>query len=461
MDAKPPDPGVAGAFSIEDLFFSTTDAKGHILNGNPVFSRVSGYGMDEMEGRAHNLVRHEDTPRLVFRVLWEHLKAGDPVAAYVKNRTKDGGSYWVVATAIPVPGSDRLLSVRFAPSTEHFTTVQGVYEELHALEKRIEMAGGKRADAIDASAARLTEILGGLGLSDYGALMRTFLPDEIRSREAKLAGSGYWERLWDGAGAGDPHSARDAALREVVSGFRGVYQRMQALFATLEGHVALGTALASRSRDLTGDTRLLSLNAMLSAARLGSAGATLAVVAGLVGTEAERAAELTADLNREADELHRELADIGFRISIGRLLVEMAVFSATELLTHPADPVDGVVLLSDVVASSLDGISAASEELAASLRRVNSQASALGKLLHVLGVLQVNGTIEASRTAEASDVRQLFTEMRERLEVARGEVVDLARMAGTAAGGHELGADGDANRMVRGVRERARVLAGV
>lgn len=460
MDAKPPDAGPAGAFGIEDLFFSTTDAKGHILNGNPVFARVSGYPMEEMEGRAHNLVRHEDMPRLVFRVLWDHLKAGEPVAAYVKNRTKDGSPYWVVATATPIPGTERLLSVRFAPSTDHFAAVQAVYDDLRAVEKAVEDGGGKRSDAIDASAKRLTEILAGLGIPDYGALMRTFLPDEIRSREAQLTGGDYWDRLWQGATAGDPSSPRDAALREVVAGFRGVYQRMQALFATLEGHVRLGTALASRSRDLTGDTRLLSLNAMLSAARLGSAGATLAVVAGLVGSEAERAAELTASLNEEADALHRRLADIGFRISIGRLLVEMAVFSATELIGRPG-AVDGVVLLSDVVASSLDGISTASESLAAALRRVNSQAGDLGKLLHILGVLQINGTIEASRTADASDVRQLFTEMRGRLETARGEVVDLARMAGAAATGHDLGADGDASRMVLGVRERARVLAGV
>ena len=59
--------------------------------------------------KAHNLVRHEDMPRIVFRVLWDGLKAGRPVAAYVKNRTKSGQHYWVFAVAFPV--GDELFSV--------------------------------------------------------------------------------------------------------------------------------------------------------------------------------------------------------------------------------------------------------------------------------------------------------------------------------------------------------------
>lgn len=69
-------------FGLDELFFSTTDAGGRIRTGNPVFTRVSGYDAAELAGRAHNVVRHPDMPRVVFRVLWDHLQAGEPVAAY-------------------------------------------------------------------------------------------------------------------------------------------------------------------------------------------------------------------------------------------------------------------------------------------------------------------------------------------------------------------------------------------
>ena len=52
---------------------------------------------------------------MVFRLLWDTLGAGRPIAAYVKNRAKDGSYYWVVATA--VPSGDGYLSIRLKPTS--------------------------------------------------------------------------------------------------------------------------------------------------------------------------------------------------------------------------------------------------------------------------------------------------------------------------------------------------------
>ena len=101
-----------------ELFFSTTNAKGVITSGNDVFSHASGYPLDEMIGKAHNIVRHPDMPRAVFQLLWDTISAGQPLAAYVKNRTSDDAYYWVLASVVPI--SDGYLSVRLAPAGEHF-----------------------------------------------------------------------------------------------------------------------------------------------------------------------------------------------------------------------------------------------------------------------------------------------------------------------------------------------------
>jgi len=80
------------SFAIEELFYSRTDQSGIILSGNSVFQRVSIYGWNELSGRPHKIVRHPDMPRAVFFLLWDTIKKGQPVGAYVKNRAKDGRS---------------------------------------------------------------------------------------------------------------------------------------------------------------------------------------------------------------------------------------------------------------------------------------------------------------------------------------------------------------------------------
>lgn len=423
---RTPEPRDAG-FGLDELFFSTTDPGGRIRTGNRVFTRVSGYDAAELAGRAHNVVRHPDMPRVVFRILWDRLQAGEPVAAYVKNRAKDGRPYWVVATATPLAGGH--LSVRFAPSGDHFPLVRDVYERLRAVEAEVEAAGGGRNDAIEASTAALERTLGELGIAGYDAFMRMFLPVELQSRERALEGSPYWDRLWSGHPAA---SSGRGELLGALEAFRGVYARMRHRFDRLADHEALSAALAARSRDLTGDTRLLSLNALLGARRHGEHGAALSVVAGLIGAEAERTAAVTDELNRHADVLAGLLADQAFRVAVGRLQAEMAVFFALEALDGGDDCRAELAVLEEALSRSADAIGGVASALGEGLRSVTAQVEAVGRLLHTLDVLQLNGTIEASRIDGADGVRQLFGEMRERLDGVRDEIDGLAAIARTA-----------------------------
>lgn len=105
---------------IHELSFSRADPKGLIQSGNEVFARVSGHPRAEMLGKAHNMIRHPDMPRAVFKVLWEYLKAGRPIPAYVNNRSADGSYYWVIAVVFAVPGG--YLPVRLKPSGELFSS---------------------------------------------------------------------------------------------------------------------------------------------------------------------------------------------------------------------------------------------------------------------------------------------------------------------------------------------------
>ena len=53
---RPTPTSLPRAFALEELFFSTTDTKGHIRSGNRVFTRVSGYDERALIGAAHNVI---------------------------------------------------------------------------------------------------------------------------------------------------------------------------------------------------------------------------------------------------------------------------------------------------------------------------------------------------------------------------------------------------------------------
>ena len=75
---------------------SETDVKGTITNVNDVFCAVAHYSASELIGQPHNLIRHPDMPKLIFKLLWDNLKVGNNFVGVIKNLAKTGEYYWVV-----------------------------------------------------------------------------------------------------------------------------------------------------------------------------------------------------------------------------------------------------------------------------------------------------------------------------------------------------------------------------
>ena len=250
-----------------ELFFSTTDAKGLITAGNRVFERVSGYSLDELIGRAHNIVRHPDMPRAVFQVLWDTIGAGQPVAAYVKNRAKDGSYYWVLASVAPIAGG--YLSVRLAPGGEHFAMAKAVYEQLVALEREIEGDDVReRKHSIEASVSRCGELLADAGYPDYYAFMRAALSAEVARRASRLP-AGHQRALET-----SPENA-PRGVHEILAAYASISDFLAGLVTDLSRYAEVGRALGDHSsylRAMGDDVRLFALNAQIGASRLGEQG---------------------------------------------------------------------------------------------------------------------------------------------------------------------------------------------
>lgn len=78
------------------IILSKTDAKGTILYANEAFIDISGYDEYELIGQPHNVIRHPDMPKVIFKMLWDTIKKGENIHAIVKNMAKSGRYYWVI-----------------------------------------------------------------------------------------------------------------------------------------------------------------------------------------------------------------------------------------------------------------------------------------------------------------------------------------------------------------------------
>ena len=179
-------PQVTGAtheVGVDQLFFSTTDARGVIRHSNNVFIELSRYRRDELSGAPHNIIRHPEMPGGAFKAMWDTLKTGSPFAAYVRNLAADGSEYDVFATVTPLSDGG-YLSVRTRPvCTDLFDTACAIYRDARAVEDQSIGAGANRRAAAEQGLGRIAELLAGAGLSSYEEFQNTALPAEVARRE--------------------------------------------------------------------------------------------------------------------------------------------------------------------------------------------------------------------------------------------------------------------------------------
>lgn len=142
----------------DEFIVSKTDLKGQITYANRVFMEFAGYTEQELLGQPHNIIRHPDMPRGVFKLLWDTVQSGQEIFAYVKNMSSNGSYYWVLANVTPVVDETNTpvgyYSVRRKPSRNAVEAATELYREMIAIERRV---GGK--EGIAASVKYLTDLL--------------------------------------------------------------------------------------------------------------------------------------------------------------------------------------------------------------------------------------------------------------------------------------------------------------
>ncbi len=143
---------------------SKTDTKGKITYANRIFMDMARYSEKELLGVQHNIIRHPDMPRGAFKFVWDTIKTGNEVFAYVKNLAQDGHYYWVFANITPDRDNNGniigYLSVRRKPKESSIAIIEPIYEKMLEIEQQ-----HHAKDQMDHSIQFLVDALNSKGVS--------------------------------------------------------------------------------------------------------------------------------------------------------------------------------------------------------------------------------------------------------------------------------------------------------
>ncbi len=119
------------------VIISQTDVKGIITFANRMFCEISGYSVDELKGKPHNIIRHPDMPKAAFEKMWETIKSGQVWNGLIKNRRKDGRYYWVDTEILPIYTNDKItgyIAARKPASKKNIQETEKLYKKMLEIE---------------------------------------------------------------------------------------------------------------------------------------------------------------------------------------------------------------------------------------------------------------------------------------------------------------------------------------
>ncbi len=426
--------GQETAFTLEELFFSTTDSRGIITAYNQVFVRVSGYSPEELLGSPHNRIRHADMPCGVFQMLWENLKAGKPFAGYVKNRAKTGAYYWVFTVNVPI--AEGYLSVRFKPTTALLKKVASLYQNVREWEMKKRTEGVSSAEVARQSANTIRAALKELGYADYTTFSHHALTSEMRSRDLLLGKQKGGEPQPMQVSAGS-----ETQIHRLYLAAGQTLDALDQLFHQLDAFTRLGDELKTTADQVvwvTSDFFLSAMNANISAQHLGEQGLGLGTVARFLGVYGAKLGEETNGLSARILDACEVNVAVTASIATARLQLEMILVFLLELakLEEGANGQERLHMLKAGLSGTLGSIDQLLCSLQSQMPRVRDQNELLMKTVLNLEVTQISGLTEAARIPEAVELGAMFETFRVQIGEARsglrslGDTIDhLAELA--------------------------------
>lgn len=408
-------------FDTDELFFSITDHASTILSGNEVFIRISGYQKEELIGHFHNVIRHPDMPKIVFKTLWDHLKNDKPIVAYVKNKTKEGGYYWVMAAVFPL--GERYISIRIKPNSPIFSAVRELYFKLLMAESK----GG-----MEASEAILEGLLGELGYSGYDHFMADALLSELVERKKILEAD---------QSNNDNHTYNETPLTShlvsLLEQSQILMRRYEQWFDKIDTFKEVKTMFEEKGivlRLLARDIVFLSLNASVASYKVASGGETFGVLASDVRINAKDNDQLIAQIHTQAQVLSDTLNELIFSVSSLRIQIDMVTYFIHETLIQNTQSASkelsgNLTTLVSLVSLYSEKIHILQSQMQQTIQDSLKHLDQLEQQVMYLGYIQVYGIIEAaSNNNESVGFGGIFAQLKDLIRNTSVEVETMLKM---------------------------------
>lgn len=382
-------------FGFDEFFFSTTDERGVIRFGNDIFIRISGYPKDVMLGAPHSIIRHPDMPRAVFKLFWDTIKAGNPIAAYVKNMSANGNYYWVLAFAFPI--EDGYLSIRFKPSSELFKAAQKIY----ASTLEVESTSG-----MEASFLYLVEQIQQAGFPDYTNFMIKAAFAEINILQGKIKDT---LQVNSSGITGEISNISHSASEKLKDCFRRI-QSFQTINKSFVDKIEL---LNQNFQHL----KFIALNMTIAAAKFGEQASSLGVVAKEFSELAEQIRSHLAGLSDFIALLSSVVQKCALKIvalESQMMMVDFFVKESLQKLNSSENAFAGMienrVHFSGLFKKCSAGLSSEIDSLKHHLNDISEKMGDVRKFTTGLEVIRQIGAVESSRMNETKQTFMHYLE---------------------------------------------------
>nr|BFD60217.1 hypothetical protein CKG001_23240 [Bdellovibrio sp. CKG001] len=371
-------------FGFDELFFSTTNNRGVITFGNDVFVRVSGYPRETLKGAPHSIIRHPDMPRAVFKLLWDTLLAGRPIAAYVKNLSANGSYYWVYAFVFPI--KDGYLSIRLKPSSPIFSVVKDLYTATLAVEEKEGMEG---------SVPFILDQVQKAGFRDYTDFMIQAAFAEINALPDRDV-----ERKSGSVGViADISNISSKTSKDLKDCFKRVqdFQNINKSLVTTMEHLTSGFT----------QLKFNALNMTVAAAKFGEVASSLGVVAKEFSDLSEQIRSHLSGLEHFEQNLTETIQKCTLKIvsmDVQMMMVDFFIKESIQKSQHAENAFSDMLIVRDNFASLFRGnsheLTVEIKALAEQLSKISSQLADVKRFTTGLEVIRQIGAVESARVNE-------------------------------------------------------------